>query len=240
MHGKLNSTKSTLSDMSACRVTIVDDCSFGRIGLQRALLEYNNSLQMDIRVLSTSAGQIASIYNTRKIDSRILSRRNHSLIIRLSKSPLDALATLLLMGRMSLEIYTNIVVLSHIEPELLKRILLGAGLNRTVKILDDRLQMSVLCQAIIEPDQIGCNLQENYFGTVFQTSYIFSPGEIRALWYLTKEVPMYKQVMRSGVSSKTLYNQRHTALIKLGVRDVNNLISRLLVRRTFPLHDKRL
>lgn len=234
------SSKATLNGESVCRVTIVDDCSFGRIGLQRSLLEYENGKRIDASVFETLRGPEPVIHSIKNGGESTLARGDNHLIIRLSKSPLDALASLLSMGRMPLDIYSDIVVLSHVEPDFLKRIFLGAGLNRTVKILDDRLPTSVLCKAITQQNQIGCSLQENYFGATFQPSYIFSPGELRALWYIINEVPMHNQVMHSGVSSKTLYNQRYTALIKLRVRDVNDLISRLLNRRIFSLHDIRL
>ncbi|MBJ2089990.1 hypothetical protein ACMFFK_04315 [Serratia marcescens] len=220
---------------SSWNITLVDACSFGRLGLEAALLKSASPFPLKVRGLGSLVGPISVMSPFKHADKEHRTREERCLVVRLPEPPQEAMLMLLSLGDVPLDIYSHVLVMSSVNPAIIRRFLLGVGVNRHVRILDDRLPISALCEAIIPSVEQGSTSSVTWFGEMFHVRLqtLFTPGERRALWYVLKGVSMYQQVLRSQVSNKTLYNQRHTALIKLRVRGVNDLIRQFLFRRKF-------
>lgn len=234
MNGTVSSSIAAANNIfSSWYVTLVDVCTFGLMGLQAGLSECTHAGLSGVKCFSSLDGLDSAIVPTHDM-SKGPHPTGYCLVVRLPDVPQDAMAILLSLGSMPLNIYTHVVVLSYVEPDIVRRFLLGGGVNRPVRILDSRLPITALCRAIVPPTSLE-PLPLTWFGEVFlpRLTSLFTPGEMRALWSVQKAIPMYKQVIRTGVSNKTLYNQRNTALRKLGVRSVNDLIRILLSKRIY-------
>ncbi len=203
------------------QVTLVDGCCYGRIGLLAALQQYFSSsgnwsvMAVDslARLLSSISPYIMTSYRKREESARDL------LVVRLPMAPQAALAVLLQLREVTVASYPRIVVLSHIEPEIVRRILSSVGPSSAVRVVDARLAPSKLCQLIMSSTVERFN--EISPG---KPTLVFTRGERRALAQTLCEISVQVQAHVHRVSTKTIYTHRSGALFKLGARNVLALL----------------
>ncbi|MGQ8775484.1 hypothetical protein ACUTQ5_13895 [Serratia sp. NA_112.1] len=203
------------------QVTLVDDCCYGRIGLLAALQQYfSNSGNRSVmavdsltRLLSSISPYIMTSYRKRGELAQAL------LVVRLPMAPQAALALLLELGEVTVASYPRIVVLSHIEPEVVRRILRSVGPSSAVRVVDARQAPAKLCQLIMSSTEEGFN--EISPG---KPTRVFTRGELRVLAQTLREISVRAQAHVHCVSTKTIYNHRSGALFKLGAKNVLALL----------------
>jgi DNA-binding CsgD family transcriptional regulator len=203
------------------QVTLVDGCCYGRIGLQAALQQHfsssGNWSVMAIDSLERLFSDIPS-YRMKGHPKRGESAQD-LLVVRLPLVPQAALALLLQLEEVSVASYPRIVVLSHIEPDVVRRILYSVRPGSAVRIMDARLAASELCQLIMSSTEKSFNEISPY-----KPALVFNRGERRALAQTLREISVHEQAHVRRVSTKTIYTHRSGALFKLGAKNVLALL----------------
>lgn len=207
------------------QVTVVDNCSYGRLGLMMALRQHIPQRLAELVLVKSPLDGLLSPCLPQEAREPIVEPWR-CLVLRLAGDVTAALVLLLKLGGLPVAHYVRVVVVS---PESLKvivrRLLLSAGLYSVVNIVSARLSPPDLCQAIL-PVSDG-----NFVANREEESLLpCCPGRVltwrerRALALTLQEVPIYEQARRAQVSMKTIYAQRTRALMKLEVQGVSALL----------------
>uniref|UniRef100_UPI0035C6FC6F hypothetical protein n=1 Tax=Serratia quinivorans TaxID=137545 RepID=UPI0035C6FC6F len=203
------------------QVTLVDDCCYGRIGLLAALQQYfSSSGNRSVMAVNSLAKILSGISPYIMTSNR---KRGASaqdlLIVRLPMAPQAALALLLQFGEVTVASYPRIVVLSHIEPEVVRRILRSVGPSSAVRVVDARQAPSKLCQLIMSST-------EERFNEIspVKPALVFTQSELRVLAQTLREISVRAQAHVHCVNTKTIYTHRSGALFKLGAKNVLALL----------------
>ncbi|MGQ8701795.1 helix-turn-helix transcriptional regulator [Serratia marcescens] len=216
-----------LTDL-AWRWMIVDPCTYGRAGLKAALpVDWPMPENVAQAVATVSAARRALSCNSPLSAWRLGSSRG-CLIVRLPAEPRTALAMLLELGTPAVQAaFTDwvTVLLTSVPVRRVRWLLAVTGSNPMVSVMDDRhpvvrLQRSVraVCRASIRVRG------ENAEGAAWSAGAVLSERECRVLLLTLQGVAIAEVARRYAISHKTLYNQRHTALLKLGVRGMRGLL----------------
>lgn len=201
------------------RWIIVDPCAFGRAGL-KAAFPVCRSLGADssLGVASLSAARQALPVST-WVDGELRG----CLVVRLPAEPRSALAMLLELATPGMQAaFANwvTVLLTSAPVRRVRWLLAVMSGNLAVRVMDGRLPVAELQHSVLATCCAPTCLssEDAYHGAVL------SKRERRVLLFTLQGVAIAEVARRCAVSHKTLYNQRHTALLKLGVRGVRGLL----------------
>ncbi len=205
-------------DEPICRhVTLVDACSYGRIGLYSA---FRHSLLAD-EVIAFSDLRTAFLSTPRQTTTGTVER---FLVVRMASTPRESLVLLLQLCELfqsAVAHYHQIVVLSSFDVEKVQRMITVMG-GRGILVARARLAMSSLCSTVFS--LVG--KKGPTFGNRPE-SPLLTPCEHNALYQCLNDRPVYLQAHSRHVSPKTIYAQRSGALRKFGVADVLSLLRHL-------------
>ncbi|MEE4408220.1 MULTISPECIES: hypothetical protein [unclassified Serratia (in: enterobacteria)] len=203
------------------QVTLVDGCCYGRIGLKAALQQYfSSSGNWNVMAVDSLSRLLSSISPYMMTSPRERGESAQDLlVVRLPIVPQAALVLLLQLGEVSVASYPRILVLSHIEPEVVRRILRSVGPSSAVRVVDARLAPSKLCRLIMSST-------EEWFNEIspYKPARVFTRGERRALAQTLREISVHTQAHAHRVSTKTIYTHRSGALFKLEAKNVLALL----------------
>lgn len=155
------------------------------------------------------------------------------LVVRLPPDPRAALSTLLQLGAQGLllSLTAHLVVLSALTPEVVLRVLSRVGVKLRVRVLDDRLPLAVLCQAVYPQDEWHDREAMAWSGQLLANTGTpqLSVKERGVLWQCLQMVSVHTLARRLKMSSKTLYTQRQGAIHKLGAAHLKALLRQFQV-----------
>lgn len=214
------------------RVAVVDSCSYGRMGLVNALEGVTPGGGLTLRVKGASGLASLSSLLLCGLTAPEEMFRLDTLVVRLPSDPRAALSLLLQLGGPDVPptVTVRLVVLSALAPETIYRVLGQVGVRQQVRVLDDRLPLATLCQALTPPEQNASPGRADGDDTLMTTGApALSGRESRVLWLSLQMVSMQVLAQRQSVSVKTLYNQRQGAMTKLGASHLQALLDRFRV-----------
>lgn len=226
----------TSAHVEVCwQLTVVDTCSYGRLGLTVALEQYASLLGGDniiaVDSLEDSFPLISPALEAGKSKKIQLLR---CLVVRLPTVPQAALAFLLQLGELPVAHYSRVVVLSHVDPDVVRRVLLCVGVGDGVRIVDARQEPSILCQAIVLPGagDIRGSLSEKGGSEILpcEVTHELTRRERQVLRQTLQGTPIHVQARTGHLSAKTIYSHRSNALLKLKAHNVLALLRRFLPR----------
>lgn len=225
-HEDLNRTVSDgVGPKGHWQITVVDTCSYGRLGLVTALHAPEKGRHVvAVDSLAACPPPEASIPSC--------------LVLRLPMTAQSTLSALLKLGESPLVLYSHVVVVTDVAPEVVRRMLISVGLRGRMTVVDGHQRLSDVCQALFT--QMGRKqhfLAHSLYITQPRRLYtLLSAKERHVLEKTIREVSVYTQARQLQVSAKTIYSQRASALRKLGVPNVQALLrqfapARAAVRR---------
>lgn len=212
------------------RVAVVDSCSYGRTGLVSALQGAAPRSGLTLRVRGTHGLEMLSTLLLSGLTAPEEMFRLDTLVVRLPTEPRAALSLLLQLGGPDVPptVTRRLVVLSALAPETIYRVLGQVGVRQRVRVMDDRLPLATLCQAVGPSDKENDPLaRADWNGTL--AGVALSDSESRVLWQCLQMVSIRVLAQRQSVSAKTLYNQRLGAMNKLGASHLQALLDRFRV-----------
>ena len=201
------------------QVTLVDSCCYGREGLRAALEQYSPSsgdgVTLTLPHLVIMPGEEGA------------TKAQRCLTIRLPPVAREALHLLLQLALLPTGYYARVVVISAIEPTVVRRVLFSVGLRCQVCFADDRLAPEALCRIVTLRQE-----NEDYPEEALPSKprYRLTPAEYRVLTWTLLGLSVREQAYQSCTMVKTIYTQRTAALRKLKVRDI-----RMLLRQFSPV-----
>lgn len=202
-------------------VTLVDACSYGRIGLDSAFRQS----PLTEEIIAFSALNTAFLSTPHQAISGTVERY---LVVRIPSTPRESLVLLLQLCeivQLSTANYHQIVVLSSFDVERVHRMITVMG-GRSILVTDSRLSMSSLCSTVF-------SLAEKKVPSFVSQpeSPLLTYYEHKALYQCLKDRPIYLQARCRHVSPKTIYTQRSAALRKFGVTNILSLLRTLSEER---------
>lgn len=213
------------------RLIIVDPCAFGREGLKAALSDARSVSEPDMLAApSLPAAQQVWRANL-SMPGRLppAGMRGGCLVVRLPADPRTALALLLELGtpavRATFARWVT-VLLTPVPATRVRELLAATGGDLAIRVVDDRQPVSRLRRAVRAACRASaCAWDDIRHVAARPAGPILSERECRVLLFTLQGVAMADVARRHAVSYKTLYSQRHTALLKLGVRGMCGLLS---------------
>lgn len=213
------------------QIAVVDGCHYGRVGLVTALggVQWNG---LKLRVVGMKDfGALSMLQPPPDVEDGTL--RFDCLVVRLPSDPRAALCTLLQLGvtSLSLPLTAHLVVLSALTPEVVLRVLSRIGVKLRVRVLDDRLPLAMLCQAVCPQDEWHDRETMAWSRQLLANTGTpqLSVKERGVLWQCLQMVSVHTLARRLKMSSKTLYTQRQGAIHKLGAAHLNALLRQFRV-----------
>lgn len=202
------------------QVTVVDACSYGRLGLATALHAPEKGCHVvAVDTLAACPPPDVSIPSC--------------LVLRLSMTAQSTLSALLQLGESPLVLYSHVVVVTDVAPGAVCLVLISVGLRGRMTVVDGHHRLSDVCDAVASP--LRRRLRPlAHIQSVTQPRGLYtllSAKERRVLERTIREVSVYTQARQLQVSAKTIYTQRASALRKLGVPDVPALLRQFVPAR---------
>lgn len=199
-------------DRMCWQVALVDACSFGALGLRTACRTLPEAM---------SVWAFATLDEACRTwcDVPAVCPLPDCLVVRLPTLPLPALTHLLALGRVAprLPATVRLVVLTAVSADVVCRLLGVLGVAQPVRVINDRVPVPALCDALRPHQPPGCV-------PVLTAAVRMSPAECDVLWRTVRGGAVHTLARVSGVAEKTLYNRRTTALHKLGVTQWQRLL----------------
>ncbi|CAI1213191.1 helix-turn-helix transcriptional regulator [Serratia fonticola] len=201
-----------------CFVACVDACSYGRMGLHSALKHLPSMACKKRVVVVSSLDEALQTTWPYALNSQIV----RCLVVRLPSLTREALIALLQLSEMmhyTAVRYHQVVVLSPFDVASLQPLLTVMGIAN-VRIVDARLSRSALCSAVLS------SLDE-----VMAKGWLLNQELTEHERSVLRQTLQFRSVLQQAgirqVSVKTVYSQRFSALMKLGVQDVRSLLTLL-------------
>ncbi len=213
------------------RMVVVDDCHYGRMGLVSAL---NGTPWGGRKLRVTGVKDLGAMHVLRAtVGVFDESRRLECLVVRLPADPQAALSTLLQLGApgLSMSLTAHLVVLSALPPSVVLRVLSRIGVKVWVRVVDDRLPLAALCQAVCAQGELPEMRTMAWSGQLLANLGVpqLSVKERGVLWQCLQMVSVEVLARRQKMSSKTLYTQRQGAVHKLGAAHLKALLKQFRV-----------
>ncbi|CAI1948431.1 helix-turn-helix transcriptional regulator [Serratia fonticola] len=199
-------------------VVCVDACSYGRMGLHSALkhLPFIAGRKRVVGVSSLDEALQTTLPYV--LDSQVV----RCLVVRLPSLTREALIVLLQLSEMmqyAVGRYHQVVVLSPFDITGVQPLLTVMGMAN-VRIVDARLSLSALCSAVFSGT-------EAWMAEGWLLSHELTDHERSVLRKTLQFRSIPQQARTRQVSVKTVYSQRLSALMKLGVQDIRSLLNLL-------------
>ncbi len=208
-------------------VTVVDPCPYGRLGLQSLLAP------------PTTAWGAVPVGAYERVERALVAMKKNGanprgapgpkrcLIVRLSMYPARALQQLLQLDDDALALagVERLIVLSPFEVNnIVRHALVCCGVHVPLRIISARSPLALLQRVVLSE---GTLLQAGPDERLPQMpALLLSPCERRVISSTLLEIPIPQQAWRQRRKSKTLYAQRHNALLKLRASGVAALLRR--------------
>ncbi|MGN2498408.1 hypothetical protein [Serratia nevei] len=207
-------------------VTIVDPCPYGRLGLQCLLAPKATAVgAISVGAYERVERALAAMPKNGGAHGASTSRR--CLVVRLSMYPSRALQQLLQLDdqRMRQAGIERLIVLSPFEVNnVVRQTLMCCGVRLPVRIVNARSPLQVLQRVVLSE---GTLLQLGRDERLPQMpALLLSPCERRVISNTLLEVSIPQQAWRQRRQPKTLYAQRHNALLKLRALGLAALLRR--------------
>ncbi|HAU95799.1 MAG TPA: hypothetical protein DCX33_07690, partial [Serratia marcescens] len=151
--------------------------------------------------------------------------RGGCLVVRLPADPRTALALLLELGTPAVQATFACwvtVLLTPAPAVRVRELLVATGSDLAIRVVDDSQPVEQLCRTVLAS---ACAWDDIRRVAARPAGPVLSERERRVLLFTLQGVAMADVARRHAVSHKTLYSQRHTALLKLGVRGMCGLLS---------------
>ncbi|MEL5280745.1 LuxR C-terminal-related transcriptional regulator [Serratia bockelmannii] len=117
------------------------------------------------------------------------------------------------------------VLLTAVPVRRVRWLLAVTGGNPAVSVMDDRQPVTQLRRAVRTACCVASSMMSGIRRrTVWPVGAVLSERECRVLLFTLQGGAIAEMARRCNISVKTLYNQRHTALLKLGVRGMRGLL----------------
>lgn len=210
-------------------VAVVDACSYGRLGLQQALVQAAQpSCQPDITVFDRVAGALTAACRN-LASSPDAPSGEHCLVLRLSARPSYALQQLLYLSGegMAQAGFRRLIVLSpFMMNNFIRHVLVCCEMALPVRIVSSRHPPAWLCRVVLAQ---GTLLQVGDDELLPRAPALrLTTAERRVLLSTLQEIPIPQQARLRHRNHKTLYAQRNSALIKLRARNLAQLLRRVV------------
>lgn len=210
----------------ASPVVIVDACQYGRLGLQCLL-----TAVPDNAVAPTYARVEEALAETQKRRTvrEAAPADERSLVLRLSVWPAQALQQLLQLegAAMAQAGFHRLIVLSPFGVNnVIRHVLICCDTRLPVRMVNARSPV-----AGWEPGGGSAAWWQEEGGGVLlprMPALVLSAPERRTLSGTLQEIPIHRQARQWGVNAKTLYTQRHNALMKLRASGISSLLRRFV------------
>ncbi|HFN1103758.1 TPA: helix-turn-helix transcriptional regulator [Klebsiella variicola subsp. variicola] len=217
-----------------CELFVVDTCHYGREGFRSALNKYfYNSGHIKVKVFETLniplQGRPVGIMK-HKVEIRCL-------VIRLPENRTEALQMLLQLGSFPTGHFSRMVIMSTIEPTIIRSLLQNVGMSTLVYFADSRLRPEVLCKIVL-PEQSNSMTTMNQYEVLRCKSHLkFTYNERQVLLGRLQGISVKEQALVTGKSVKTIYTQQANAFRKLNVRNIHTLFKRLSSDKQRAVYD---
>lgn len=208
-------------------ITVVDPCPYGRLGLQSLLTP------------PTTARGAAPVDAYERVERALAAMKENRgnprgapgpkrcLIVRLPRYPAQALQQLLQLDDEALVLagVERLIVLSPFEVNnVVRHALVCCGIHLPLRIISVRSPLALL-QRIVWSE--GTLLQAGKDeGLPQMPALLLSPCERRVMSNTLLEIPIPQQAWQQRRKSKTLYAQRHNALLKFRASGLAALLRR--------------
>lgn len=214
------------------RLLIVDPCAFGRVGLSAVLSDEVSAggalAVMAVTSLSAARQILRSSSPVSSLPSPV-GGQSGCLVVRLPTEPRTALALLLELGTPAVQkLFARwvTVLLTSIPAAQVRWLLAAMGGNRAVRVVDDSQSVVRLRSAVLAASRAAaCDSGDIRDEAMSPAGPLLTARECRVLLFTLQGGAIAEMARRHAISHKTLYSQRHTALLKLGVRGVHGLLS---------------
>lgn len=220
--------------MPARSIVIVDRCFCSRDGLQLALGDVAADARIPVTAVSTVT-QAAALLRwplpDGADDADDEGAGRGCLVIRLPDTPQDALSLLLTLGEPGIRVafrHHATLVLSPYPLSPVLRVLLASTVTRWTSVGQP---VDALCRAVLTTMAMGGRGPAGALPVV--GAHALTARERQVLQAVLSGQSMDGLAPRMGVSSKTLYTQRRTALLRLGVNSMHDLFRCFLGCRQF-------
>lgn len=206
-----------------CEVFVVDTCHYGREGFRVALNKYfYNSDHIKVEIFETLdiplQGRGTGIIRP-KIEIRCL-------VLRLPENRTEALQMLLQLGSFPTGYFSRVVIMSTVEPAIIRSFLLNVGMSTLVYFADSRMQPEVLCKVVLPEQFNNMNVMRQYEILRCKPSLRFTSNERKVLLGRLQGISVKEQALVTGKNVKTIYTQQANAFRKLNVRDMHTLFKK--------------
>lgn len=208
-------------------ITVVDPCPYGRLGLQSLLTPPTTAWgAVPVGAYERVERALAAMKENRG-NPRGAPGPKRCLIVRLSRYPARALQQLLQLDDEALLLagVERLIVLSPFEVNnVVRQALVCCGIHLPLRIVSVRSTLALL-QRIVWSE--GTLLQAGKDEWLPQTpALLLSPCERRVMSNTLLEIPIPQQAWQQRRKSKTLYAQRHNALLKFQASGLAALLRR--------------
>lgn len=218
-------------DPCGLRVAVVDGCSYGRLGIVSAVQALSGPVPEGVLACDTLTTLVMRVRDAVMTDD---VWGWDVLVVRLPTAPQDALDLLLTLGaeavcRLPVR---RLVLLSPFPAAVVLDVLAGAGCAWPVQVVSADLPV-VEVRTVVRPTPARGRRRARQGVTLAGSSGggsaapmvpRLSERERLVLWHSVRAVSVHAQARRQSRSHKTLYGQRTTALHKLGVGSVSELL----------------
>lgn len=212
------------------QLMIVDPCAFGRAGLMAALSDERS-------VGATPLIAVASLSAARQLWRASLPMpgqqpatggKEGCLVIRMPAAPRAALALLLELSSPAVRtLFARwvTVLLTSVPAPRVRGLLAATGGDLSMRVVDGSQPVARLRRAVLAACRASaCAWDDIRHVATNPTAPALSARECRVLLLTLQGVAIAELARRDAISHKTLYSQRHNALLKLGVRGMQGLL----------------
>lgn len=212
------------------RLMIVDACGLGRAGLLAALSAERSGHALSVVSASSLSAARRTWCQLRTPDLRSGSGGNRGcLVVRLPADPRAALTWLLELGTpaaRAMLAHGVTLLLTPVPAPRVRRLLAATGGDPAARMIDDSRSVMQLRHAVWSACRAAASVRDDIrHGAVCPAGPVLSERERRVLLFTLQGGAIAEMARRHAISHKTLYNQRHAALLKLGVTGVQGLFS---------------